>query len=343
MAKFITRVSVYVALAVLVPGLIIYLFITFYPAYFLGAPTDYYLSEFQYDRIKNSNYPNIIIGDSRGNASVNPKELGSGWINLSIPGSDLFEGFYTLKQYLRRNKPDTLIMIYGKDYIEGSSPFFNERTVPYQFVSLSELHDLASLERRYGLAFHDGKVTGQKDLLLYQFNRELRYSHFPFAYRETFFDGLNTLIQSKSETEGKAREIEDRLRADLGHLTFGNADSSNATLAAGDVNRHYHPDRINLAFLDSTMGLAAKNNIVTYLIIAPINRASYVAYKNSIQERSVDAFLNDLAGKYPRMHLLREPVFLENSFFGDAFHLNNRGTILYSTNLRRILSKGLSQ
>jgi hypothetical protein len=342
MAKFIARISFYVALALLVPGLIIYLFITFYPAYFLGSPMDYYICKFQYDRINTSNYRNMIIGDSRGNASVNPKELGSSWINLSIPGSDLFEGFYTLKHYLRRNKVDTLVMIYGLDYLEGGSPFFNLRTVPFQFVTPKELHDLGLVERQFGLAFHDSAITGKKDLLLHEFSRKLRYDHFPLAYRATFVDGLTALIQSSDYTEEKSREIEGLLKTDLGHLNFGLADSNNAVFL-GDRDRRFRADPFNLAYLDSAMALTAKNNIVTYFIIAPMNRSTWLYYKNSILQSTVNVFLNELAAKYPRMQLIREPVFLDNSYFGDALHVNPRGTAIYSTNLRRFLSNGPSK
>jgi hypothetical protein len=342
MVKFITRVSVFLVLSVLLAGFILYLSITFCPAYFLGAPMDYYICTFQYDRINTSNYRNIIIGDSRGNASIDPKDLGNSWINLSIPGSDLFEGYYTLKHYLQRNKLDTVIMIYGSDYLEGGSPYFFQRTVPFRFVTPNELHDLDLLERRIGFAFHDTSITGRKGLFLHAFYRKLKYDHFPLSYRGTFIDGLTTLVQSGALIEARSREIAGLLKKDLGHLSFGLADSNN-TVFFGDRNRSFKPDRINLAFLDSTMALAAKNNMVTYFILAPMNRASWLTFKNSILESTRNAFLNELATKYPRVHLIKGPVFLDNSYFGDALHLNSKGTLLYSANLRRLLSNGLSQ
>lgn len=342
MTKFITRVSVYVGLALLLAGLVIYLFIRLYPAYFLGSPMDYYICTFQYDRIDSSNYRNIIIGDSRGNASVNPRGLGGSWINLSIPGSDCFEGFYTLKRYLRRNKLDTLIMIYGLDYLEGESPFFKLRTVPFRFVTANELHELAVVERSVGIAFHDSTVKGKGALLVHELARQLKYDHFPLSYRETFIDGLTSLLQLSAYTEEKSREHESLLKRDLGHLNFGLADSDN-TVFLGYRDRRFRADPINLAFLDSITVLAARNNIVTYFILAPMNRATWLTYKNSVLQSTVSAFLRELAAKYPRMRVVGEPVFLDNTYFGDPLHLNPRGTALYTTNLRRLLSTGLPQ
>ena len=340
MTKFITRVFVYLGLTFLLSGLVIYLFIRLYPAYFLGSPMDYYICTAQYNRIDSSNYRNLIIGDSRGNAAVNPRDLGGSWINLSIPGSDFFEGFYTLKRYLRRNKPDTLIMIYGLDDLESQSPFFNLRTVPFQFVTANELHELALVERSVGFAFHDSAIRGKSRLLVHELARQLKYDHFPLAYRATFVDGLTTLLRSSAYTEAKSRKLEGLLKADLGHLNFGLADSNN-TVFLGDRDRRFRADPINLFFLDSIMGLAARNNIATYFILAPMNRATWLIYKNSMLESTVDTFLTELAAKYPRLQLVKGPVFLDNTYFGDPLHLNPRGTVLYTTNLRRLLSTGL--
>ncbi len=337
MARFIKKLFLYIGLVILVPGLALCILIKLYPAYFLGAPIDYYICKFQYARIDSANYKNIIIGDSRGNASVAPKTLGDSWINLSIPGTDFFEGFYTLKHYLLRQKPDTLMMIYGLDYVEHGSQFFNLRTVPFQFVTPNELHDLDRVEKKFGFAFHDSSVVGAKHLFTYQISRKLRYDHFPLSYRESFIDGLSTLLRSRPNIEKRSREIEARLREDLGHLNFGLADSDN-TISIGDRDRSFRPEPINLTFLDSIMATAANHNIVTYLIIPPMNQVSYLRYKNSTLQRTVDGFFSGLAAKYPQMHLIREPEMLDNAFFGDPEHLNAKGTSLYSAMLQRLLS-----
>src|SRR5690349_14577975 len=107
MNNFIIKAIKYLVITMLLSGLIIYVFLLTKPAFFLGAAVDYYYCTYQYDQInKKTEYTNIIMGDSRGNAAVNPKVLGDKWINLSIPGSDLFEGYLTLKKYLANNKID---------------------------------------------------------------------------------------------------------------------------------------------------------------------------------------------------------------------------------------------
>jgi hypothetical protein len=337
MARFIKKLVIYIGLVTLLPGLALCVLIKLYPAYFLGGPIDYYISRFQYGRIDSANYKNIIIGDSRGNASVAPKTLGDSWINLSIPGTDFFEGFYTLKHYLQKNKPDTIILIYGLDYVERGSQFFNLRTIPFQFITPNELNDLDKVEKKFGFAFHDSSVVGAKHLFTYQLSRKLRYDHFPLSYRETFTDGLSTLLNKSPETEKRSREIEARLSKDLGHLNFGLADSDN-TVSIGDRDRSFNPEPINLVYLDSIMTMAKNHNIQTWLIIPPMNKASYQQYKNSNLQTTVGLFFKGLAAKYPQLHLIREPEMLDNALFGDPEHLNPKGTTLYSDTLRRQLS-----
>jgi hypothetical protein len=336
MARFIKKLFLYIGLVILVPGLALYVLIKLYPAYFLGAPIDYYICKFQYDRINSANYKNIIIGDSRGNASVAPKTLGDSWINLSIPGTDFFEGFYTLKHYLQKNKPDTVMLIYGLDYVERGSQFFNLRTIPFRFIRPNELSGLDRVEKKFGFAFHDSSVIGAKHLFTYQLSRKLRYDHFPLSYRETFVDGLSTLLNKNPDIEKRSRQIELRLNEDLGHLNFGLADSDN-TVSIGDRDRSFNPEPINMVYLDSIMTMAKNHNIQTWLIIPPMNQASYLQYENSNLQTTVDQFFNALIAKYPQLHLVREPEMLDNSFFGDPEHLNPQGTTLYSAALRQML------
>ena len=118
MKQFLIKTALYILVTVFLSGTIIYLFISQKPEFFLGPAVDYFQCQYQYGQIKKqTGFSNIIIGDSRGNACVNPRQLGEKWINLCIPGSDFFEAYLTLKRYLQHNTVDTLIMVYGMGYI----------------------------------------------------------------------------------------------------------------------------------------------------------------------------------------------------------------------------------
>jgi hypothetical protein len=287
MNNFINKSIKYLVVTFLLSGLIIYVFIVLKPAYFLGASLDYYYCNYQYEQIeKKIPFTNIVVGDSRGNASVNPKMLGDKWINLSIPGSDLFEGYLTLKKYQLNNKVDTLVMVYGLYYIAETSPYFNRRTIPFQFVSYDELKDLEQLERKYNYVFHGHSTKSQHELTLEQYNRRLKYWHSPFHYRETFIDGLNSLCNSQAANNIQKGEIIKQLSDYRGYMNFGKADSNNTDGVNGKHNFNLPP--ISTYYLDLIMDIVTKNKIAAWLMIAPMNQTSFVSYDKSAFQSSVN-------------------------------------------------------
>ncbi|OQP64155.1 hypothetical protein A3860_22380 [Niastella vici] len=336
MNRFITKTIKYLVATLLLSALIIYVFIEIKPAFFLGAPVDYYYCTYQYEQInKKTGFSNIIIGDSRGNASVNPKVLGNKWINLSIPGSDLFEGCLTLKKYLLNNKVDTLVMVYGLYYLAEISPYFNRRTVPFQFVSYNELKDLEQVEKKYKYKFHDESVTSQRALSLAQYDRRLKYWHFPFHYRETFIDGLNSLCNTWADVNVAKQKVIKQLTDYRGYMNFGEADSNNTDGINGDFE--FYLPSISKHYFDQLMDVAAKNKIAVYLMVAPINQASFMSYNKSPFQTTVDKYMKTLQTQYANLHLVPGPVCLPNTMFGDPYHVNKKGTAFFSEITRKML------
>ncbi len=336
MNRFIGKTVKYLVTTFVLSALIIYIFITIKPAYFLGAPVDYYYCTYQYEQInKKTGYRNIIIGDSRGNASINPKVLGNEWINLSIPGSDLFEGYLTLKKYLLNNKVDTLVMVYGLYYLAEVSPYFNRRTIPFQFLNYDELKDLEQVEKKCKYKFHDASITGPRALSLAQYDRRLKYWHFPFHYRETFIDGLNSLWNTRADVNVAKQKVIKQLTEYRGYMNFGEADSNNTDGVNDEFDFDLPP--VSKHYFDQLMEVVAKNKITVYLIMAPINHTSFMTYNKSPFQTSVDKYMKGLQSQYPHLHIIQGPVCLPNTLFGDAYHVNKKGTAFFSAITRKSL------
>jgi hypothetical protein len=276
------------------------------------------------------------MGDSRGNAGVNPKILGEKWINLSIPGSDLFEGYLTLKKYLLNNKVDTVVMVYGLYYLAEVSPYFNRRTVPYQFVSDSELKDLEQIERKCNYIFHGGVQKSRRALQVEQYNRRLKYWHFPSYYRETFLDGLNSFCTTHAEVAVQKEGIIKQLHDYRGYMNFGEADSNNTDGVNGAYAFTLPP--ISKYYFDEIMKLVTKNKIAAYLEFAPINQTSFLSYNKSAFQSSVEKSMKALGSQYPNLHIVPGPVNLSNTLFGDAYHVNKKGTAFFSELTRNSLN-----
>lgn len=336
MKQFLVKTTLYLLVTVLLSGIIISVFISQKPEFFLGPAVDYFQCQYQYAQInKKTDFSNIFIGDSRGNASINPRQFGEKWINLSIPGSDFFEGYITLKRWLQHNKVDTIVMLYGMSYINEYSRWFNLRTIPFRFIDDSELEELEQLERKYKYLFHN-RAAGHATLRYDQFVRKLKYWHSPFSYRETFLDGLNSFCFSQTETGVQKQKVITQLSEYRGYTNFGAADSCNADMI--DAKLRFEPGLINQHYLGLIMQLAAEHSIAVYLVNPPMNRASFNTYNKSVYESTVNRFLEGLPKKYPRLCVLPTDVWLPNTMFGDPLHVNSKGTACFSAEVRKRLN-----
>jgi hypothetical protein len=85
------------------------------------------------------------------------------------------------------------------------------------------------------------------------------------------------------------------------------------------------------------MKITIENKIVTFLAIAPINKTSYDSYKGSLYEKSTNSFLNNYSYKKNKITILKTPISLPNNLFGDAFHLNSKGTIAFTNEIKSAL------
>jgi len=336
MKKFIVKSATYLFIVTGIAFLVIYISILFKPAYFLGSPTDYFICTFQYNQIsKKSDFRNIIIGDSRGNSSINPKIIGDNWINLSIPGSDFFEGYITLKRYSLKNKIDTLIMVYGLDYIAEKSVFFNIRTIPFGFPNPEELKELERIEKENMYLFHGIKTKNPGLLHINQITRKLKYLHFPYFYRSRFMFGFNNLMYSRSVLNSKKNKLQSQLEINRGYINFGDAYSNSHNSISRDTA--FMPKPINLYYLNQIMKISEKEGITVILLIPPMNETSFKFYKNSTYENSVNQFLKTLETSQNKLTIMQKPAYLPDSMFGDSHHVNKRGTEFYSQTLKNIL------
>jgi hypothetical protein len=338
MRTFLYKSILYVLLVLCLTAVVIHVCLRCKPDYFLGVKFDYDLCNYQYRQMASkSPYRNIIIGDSRGNAAIDPTLLGKDWINLSLPGGTFFEGYLTLKRFLSMNAADTLVMVYGIDLIEAPSIWFNVRTVPFQFPTYTEVESLQALERRFHVPYLGGYPYDVHGLTLIQLERRLRYQHSPLVYQQTFLDALNRYIRPTDESSQFTHFNDHR-----GQLNFGNKDSSDETrFTQTMLNNAFNPNKINLCYLDSIIDLAAKNKTTVFFVMAPLNRRSYELYENSPYAKSFDHFMDSIFAIYPYMKIPAAPSHLDNRYFGDGLHLNARGTAYFTGMLRGIWNEYL--
>lgn len=330
MAKFILKISAWILVILLTGTTIAWLAIKKIPEQVLLDPDAYFMLKHQYKMAGSQGpYRNIIIGDSRGNAAIAPKLLGEKWLNLSISGGDFYEGYLTVKHFLEKNTIDTLVMLYGISYIETGSAWFDRYTVPMQFASNEEMNDFEKVENSRKMEYHGSNRIGAVPRFIKQAQRRLLYHHIPLLYMNAASEGIFSYFKNKEEVKAKKEKMESRLTETRGHICFGDATSC-AAVSITDPDRKFNQNLFQIIYLDSIMQTGRRNHTVIYFGVAPLNQGTYVGYGNSLYDRTSRDYLKKLPITYPGLHVLVDSAGLPNNLFGDPWHLNESGTLVYT-------------
>jgi len=327
MRSFVQKVIFFCVINFTLINAVIFYFLKFHPEYFLVSYDDYYMMENSYSSIyKHVDKTNIIIGDSRGSATLIPKMLGIAYLNLSIPGSNFWEGYITVKRRLLNCKIDTLLLVYGFDFYE-SNVWTDRRTIPLRFVTKTQLFNLFKKEISNREIINEYDKKSIIDILKHQIVRLGLYYHFPISYmpafKNSFLDYFNKRV---------SRCNIDSINKNSGFLNFGTLDSCNH-ICDYPYDRVFNINKTNLEYLDSIVALSKKNNFATFIIIPPVNHSSYQRLKNTTYLNSANYIFN--SRKYCFINQINE---LPDKYFGDPSHLNYRGSVLYSKKVREILT-----
>lgn len=332
MTGLIKGIIIYFVYIFLLANIAIFLTIKFYPEKALGNATEYEMWQFQKKAIDNydNQTKNVIIGDSRSMACLNPKILGHNFVNLSLGGTSSFEGFCTLKKFLEKSKIDTLIVCYGAYHFSGGE-VFNERTLPFQFTSMDNVRNLERVEEKYGVT-----VEGRRPGTLRNVYRTLLYYHAPSVFRSSFIENIT---QNNFNSH-----IINSMKENSGHCLFGRADSSAeaseeiALIGLTIKEKILKINPVIISYLDSMYVLSMKHNIKLIFVNPPINYSSYEKLKSIHFEDQYDDLLDDLKRRFPRMQVYNNYFSLPDSYFGDANHLNLKGSDFFSVYVRSKLA-----
>ena len=340
MEKFIKRIGLYLICSFLVTNLVIYYFMKLSPEYFLDYRYDYAFYNYHVNEVNSTtNYKNVIFGDSKGQC-ISPKTLGNSWLNLSEHAAGFFQDYFTLKYYLKHNKVDTLLIYHTPLVVTGFNDldYLNRTAIPAKFVEFADIKSLENVEAKYGNIVSQPQHLNPIQLLIKQYQRELRYAHFPFSYSSTFLEDFSSFTSLNENFEEKSKERIHFVQQNLGQDLCGDSpynSSIHYTCTYERLQQKCTPDPVNFAYLDSIVTLTKANHIVFYLAVAPFNETTYKVYKNSVYEKSISELFKQNCEKYPNIKLITKPESLPDSTFGDHYlHPNKKGAIIVSNQLK---------
>ncbi len=330
MNRFITRILTYVVLMFSIGFAFIYFAIWICPNKFSGEPYTYFLWDYQTKRM-NQQFPahnNIIIGDSKALAALNPHITGHNFYNFSLSGTTPFEGYSLLKKFIAKNKVDTLLLSYSPLMFNGNPFDFEPATLAFNFIGKEDIENLEKVEQQYHITLDNNKPS---DLLYLK--RKLITAHFPWYFRADFVNKIFTDIK----TPFKKVEL---FFNENGHSFYGQADSS--TALAFEATRpkslnHFDVNPVSISYFDSIYALCNEKHIKFYYATIPINQTTYQKIDTTPLYTQYISLIESFKTKYPNITILNKYATLPNAYYGDVNHLNQKGCLLFSSYIHEAL------
>jgi hypothetical protein len=267
----------------------------------------------------------VILGDSRPMADLVPKELGDGVYNLAIGGLTPIELYYAVEKMKHcKTMPKAVVLSMAPFHFMAMESYWG-RTLPFQFLRLGEALEVQSVarkDRRQNIYRRDifGTIGDAFTTLLITAN-------VPTFYFTKLIDGaLRPNIEMNRWSLGD-------LESSRGHVamlkevvvTQPSAESSFGRFAAFLVADVY--------WRKSLQSLAATGTRV-YYIDMPITPLTDASLPENYRE-DYGGYVKESLARHPDMHFVGDVLPTRKlSNFSDPFHLNQRGAIEYSREIR---------
>lgn len=261
-----------------------------------------------------SYYDGIFLGDSRVHFGINPKQVdsitGFKTYNMGMGGTPIKEIAYTVENYLKKHPaPKFAVISVGySGILESKKDFYNP--CYYFFYSSDSLTNVRLINSGYHTSL---------------------FKIFPFL-KYTAFDDFNKLsiaqnIQGKTILKPRGVAYKGFINNAINTFNINNAEDNNPQDTA------------------VTAGLAIFKKVITTLQSAKTNillvyppEADFGKKPRTLVESKLDTAIVQIAKTYncPLYFFDRDSSFNDN-YFTDAWHLNLRGTILYSQKIATMI------
>lgn len=313
-------------------AILLYVICLFLPFHYFNAEYPMWLSKMEI-MDNDQTYDNLMIGDSRVIAGLDPEVFGDDYYNLALGGGTPMEGYFMLKNMLAANKKiDTILVSYAPIHFEQSEMFW-DRQLKYQFYDFEDIHEIfEELNNKNEIfwEYEGDKFFANDEREKFIRKSYLTYLKSPMELRTEL--GKSLLLRGYSNYQ-----VYDQIKAQRGYYDFGKKAFSNELNVEAKRER-FLPKEIIVLCLEKMFDLAKKNNIKVVYLSLPMNKTSYNALSCSYKKGVVEMHYR-LNKKFPEVQFNDQGiVYYEDDFFGDSSHLNKEGRKKYSQEIKTRLA-----
>jgi len=325
MISIIKKSIIYFVIVAFVAFTIIFVYSKISPLGFFSTVDENKIMEFKVNRSNQDlrPYSNLILGDSRSMVGLNPLLLKHNFINFSLSGGTPIEAYLMLKNILKRNKIDTVMISFGVFHFIRDD--IANIAIYNHLMNDEDLKNIEFLEKKYNIS-----VKGEKLNKLIYDERKLIASHNILAFRSYFLSSIGANLYNNNPQIST-------VKSNLGFQLFNNKDSSVDVTKDFEFYLSKQPTKLNLilfSYLDSIHSICLEKHIKPIYIIFPFNQASQKILYNTYYPNRLSKFKIDLHKRFPLFQIYDKYEFLPNTYFGDPQHLNKKGSDFFTTDFK---------
>ena len=296
-----------------------------FPMHFMDVEYARYLQNKDWGNEHEGYYRILIMGDSEAKSAWLPEELSEDTYNFSLEGATAVDEYYCLKDYLKNNDaPEYLIYSQSAGQFTRAT-YFWPRMIYFHRMEENNFYDLLDTLDNY----EDTRIYGEKDMkqefILYKY-------YFPVKYSVSFLRFILGVNRYEENVKNYQLAIENR-----GQMQIGNADRYDEANEYAEWES-FEPNEILDSYFRKLIELCEEYKITFVFQTVPYNKTTYTALQNGFVT-DYSEWLQSVQNEHPGAMIDHELSYYDNSYFGDAYHLNNRGTILFSREMRKKYSE----
>lgn len=310
MKKFCAKVAIFlIPFAVLQIACIVAF--TYFPVRFFDGEyamyqqnKDYTQNNHEYNRV-------VILGDSTAKCGYKPKLLAEDVYNISFGGASPVESYFYFREYLEaHDAPEYAFISYVPPHFMYSDTLWT-RSVYFHRISDTDLNELLRDAER----FNDSEIIGDGPVLL----ERLKYKTYFFsAYGKPLLESFGSGCYQYNITSYKNSQ------SDRGYHQFGTADRCDDFSTLEDLDS-FSPNQTQDYYFEKLLELCTKNEIKVIVETLPLNDATFKACSPLYLQQYAE-YMSDIQEKYPEITVNIERMHWSSEYYGDANHLNTRGT-----------------